>query len=323
MHIKKVNIEEYKDIFEKLQKRIQLKIFNTPEWLSIYDNRLNINVIYNKDNQPIGVFNTYNTKKGIFSHLNNPPFSPHCSLVFENVANNLAKQNSFYKKIFSLVEECLSNQKKTITTLCFPSEYHDFLPFFWNGYKVSPNLTYCLSLSDSIEVLHKNLAPERRNDIKKAEKDGLISVKTDDYSIIKKMVECTYVRKDKKINSQIVDSILSKYANDQNSYCYITFQNSRPIAGAFIVHYNGIAYYLLGGYDANHRHQGAGALSVWNAIQQAKELRLKTFDFEGSILPEVEKFFRAFGGYSVPYQSINKASIPIEIMLKFVKRNIF
>jgi len=323
VHIKKVNIEEYKSIFEKLQKRLQPKIFNSPEWLSIYDSRLNINVIFNKDNHPIGVFNTYSTKKGFFSHLNTPPFSPDCSLVFENVANNLAKQNSFYKKIFSLLEEYLSSQKASITTLCFPDEFHDFLPFYWNGYKISPLLTYHLNLNESADTIHKNLASERRNDIKKAEKDGLVSIKTDDYSIIKKMVEFTYARKDKKVNTQIVDGILKKFATPQNSYCFITFQDETPIAGAFVVYHKDIAYYLLGGYDPNHRHQGAGALSVWNALLHAKELGLKTFDFEGSVLPEVEKFFRAFGGYSVPYLSINKASLPVEIMLKFVKRNIF
>ena len=245
MYIKKVDIAEYDNIFEKLQKRIKLKVFNTPEWLAIYDNRLNINVIFNKDNQPIGVFNTYNTKTGFFSHLNNPPFSPHSSLVFENIANNLAKQNSFYKKVFSLIENYLSSQKKVITTLCFPSDYHDFLPFFWNGYKISPLLTYRLSLVDGIDEIHKNLASERRNDIKKAEKDGLTSVKTNDYSIIKKMVEFTYERKDKKINSQIVDGILNKYANKENSFCYITYQENKQIAGAFIIHYNDNAYYLL------------------------------------------------------------------------------
>ncbi len=323
MEIKQVDIAEYNSIFEKLQKRIKLKVFNTPEWLSIYDSRLDINVIFNKDNQPIGVFNTYNTKTGIFSHLNNPPFSPHCSLIFENIANNLAKQNSFYKKVFSLIENYLSSQKKVITTICFPSDYHDFLPFFWNSYKVSPLITYHLNLQDSVDTIYKNFASERRNDIKKAEKDRLKSVKTDNYSIIKKMVEFTYERKDKKMNAQIIDAIINKYANKENSFCYITYQENKPIAGAFIIYYNNIAYYLLGGYDPNHRHQGAGALSVWNAIQHAKELGLKTFDFEGSILPEVEKFFRAFGGYSVPYQSINKASLPVEIMLKFVKRNIF
>jgi len=45
-------------------------------------------------------------------------------------------------------------------------------PFFWEGFKVVPNYTYHIDLSQSIEEIQKAYATERRNDIKKALKDG-------------------------------------------------------------------------------------------------------------------------------------------------------
>jgi len=64
-------------------------------------------------------------------------------------------------------------------------------------------------------------------------------------------------------------------------------------------------------------------MAIVEAIKHSKELGISKFDFEGSMLPEVEKYFRGFGGNLVPYYSINKAKLPIEIALKFVKRTHF
>jgi hypothetical protein len=62
---------------------------------------------------------------------------------------------------------------------------------------------------------------------------------------------------------------------------------------------------------------------MYNSIEYAKQIKMPVFDFEGSMLPEVEKYFRDFGGVLTPYYTINKANRIIEIILKFIKPNIF
>ena len=65
------------------------------------------------------------------------------------------------------------------------------------------------------------------------------------------------------------------------------------------------AYYLLGGYDQSAKSNNAVALAMWRAIQfTATDLKLPEFDFEGSAIPAVERFFRKFGGTLTPYHSI-------------------
>ena len=54
-----------------------------------------------------------------------------------------------------------------------------------------------------------------------------------------------------------------------------------------------------------------------------KKMGLKIFDFEGSMIPEVESYFRSFGPKMLPYYTINKAKMPFEIILKFIKREKF
>jgi len=41
------------------------------------------------------------------------------------------------------------------------------------------------------------------------------------------------------------------------------------------------------------------------------------------MIPQIKKYFRGFGGKLTPYYRINKAKLPIEILLKFFKREVF
>ena len=66
-------------------------------------------------------------------------------------------------------------------------------------------------------------------------------------------------------------------------------------AGAYVIHDSRYSYYLLGGSDAELRGSGAMSAVIWAAIEDAARRRTG-FDFEGSMLPGVERFFRAFGG---------------------------
>ena len=62
---------------------------------------------------------------------------------------------------------------------------------------------------------------------------------------------------------------------------------------------------------------------MWEAIKFAKKLGIKYFDFEGSMVPQIERYFRGFGGKLTPYYRINKAKLPLEILLKFYRRELF
>jgi hypothetical protein len=64
-------------------------------------------------------------------------------------------------------------------------------------------------------------------------------------------------------------------------------------------------------------------MAMWAAIKFAKDLGLRSFDFEGSISPDIEKYFRGFGGTLTPYYQINKAKLPLEFILKLYKREYF
>jgi hypothetical protein len=167
------------------------------------------------------------------------------------------------------------------------------------------------------------MSAEKRNDISKATRDGLTTKLIDDYSIVKSLVLKTFSRQEMVANEYYLNKILFEFANKDNSFAFAAFRENIPIAVSFCICDGSTAYYLLGGYDDKNKHHGAGAFAVWEAIKHAQRLGLKQFDFEGSMVPQIEKYFRGFGGRLTPYYRINKAKLPVEILLKFFKRELF
>lgn len=321
MEIRKIDITTIE--YQKLISEIG-SVFNSLEWLSSYVKDVVTYGIYDKGGKLIGCFNLAFDKKMGVRWIKTPPFSPTIGLAFKNPSSNSAKKNSFAKSIYKLLASFLSDFKGALCTICLGEEHKDMQPFIWANFKVIPNYTYHLSLKEKSESnLTQTFSPERRNDIKKAIKDGIVCKETTDMSFIKKMVEYTYDRKHKTLQVDALNNMLSRFGKDGKCYSLVSFMNDEPLAATFVGYDKKTAFYLLGGYNPNKKHQGAGALAVLKSIEKAIELGVDTFDFEGSMLPEVEKYFRGFGGDMVGYASINKAPIPLEIALKFIDRSRF
>jgi lipid II:glycine glycyltransferase (peptidoglycan interpeptide bridge formation enzyme) len=64
------------------------------------------------------------------------------------------------------------------------------------------------------------------------------------------------------------------------------------------------SYYLLGGTNYEYKNNGAMAGLQWNAIKYAKANGLVTYDFEGSMVPGIHKFFNSFGTIVKEYPRI-------------------
>src|SRR5262249_38128200 len=78
-------------------------------------------------------------------------------------------------------------------------------------------------------------------------------------------------------------------------------------AGIYIVWDESSAYYLLGGADPRFRTSGAHSLLMWEAIRFASTVS-RSFDFEGSMVEPIERFFRSFGARQVPYFHVTRMS---------------
>lgn len=309
--------------FEALQQRCG-GLFAQSNWQSIYGKSLELYGIFNKDNKLIGGFHLYKTVQGkVLRHYKNPPFTPHIGLFYEKNASNKANALTEQKNITQALADFFNQLPFQIFTIALAPEFTDVQHFIWKKFKVIPNYTYQLDLTQAEELLYKNLASDKRNSINKAQKDGVAVSLYQQKEAVEQMVKNTYLRKEKSLNEPVLNRLLSDYANEKNSFSFLAKVDNKDTALSFCLHDTTTAYYLLGGYNSSNKHQGAGVLALWNCILHAKKIGLKTFDFEGSMIPQVEKYFRGFGADLIPYFTINKANIALESGLKFLKRETF
>lgn len=318
MILKEININEYSSL--ALQN---IGVFGSKEWLSIYDNITCIGIFANEA-QMIGGFYYLKTKKYGFDFIKLPPYSPHCGLFFLNESKNQSSKNNATKEIMGEVCQYISNQKASLCVLAFPSQIVDLQAFFWEKYKVVPNYTYRIDLSKTIEEIKTHFDSKNRNKINKASKENVVveeNVLNSEqlYQFFNSSLNTTGAN----VYGSELKNIFAKFSNPTNSFTLTAKHNNDVIGNVLCVYDTVNCYYLLGGVYKNSGVPGVNNLLVQKSIEKAQLLGCKTFDFEGSMLKGVEIFFRNFGGKMEPYYTVNKASLPLEILLKFKKRELF
>ena len=299
-------------------------VFGSKRWLSIYGNKLTLVGIYKDEHQLIGGFYFLKIKKYGFNFLKLPPYTPHCSLFFKSESKNNSSINNFSKEIMEDVCSYISLQKSALTVLAFPSSIIDLQPFVWDKYKVIPNYTYHINLNQSIEDIKSHFDSKNRNVINKAVKEGVVvSENTLNNEELFSFFSDSLNATNANVYSHELKNIFIKFADPSNSFSLTAKKDQEVLGNVFCAYDKNTCYYLLGGVNKKSGIQGVNNLLIQQSIEKAKELGCKTFDFEGSMLKGVEKFFRSFGPDLVPYYTVNKASLPLEILLKFKKRELF
>jgi hypothetical protein len=199
---------------------------------------------------------------------------------------------------------------------CFPPGVLGVLPFVWAGYRAQVRYTYRLDNLTSEAELWDGLCGNVRRNIRKAQKLG-VSVRTElDLDRFHRVLAKTFERQgirppDRALLGRIETACAARGAR---AMLVAGDDADRLHAVAYVVWDRCCAYYLLGGADPRLRVSGAQSLLLWEAIRRAREVT-RVFDFEGSILPPVERFFRHFGGRQTPYLDVIRATRPAQAAL--------
>lgn len=190
----------------------------------------------------------------------------------------------------------------------------NWLPFYWRGYSQTLRYTYALPDLSNIDAIWKNAQANIRTDIRKAENRFSLRVRDDlplqDFIRLNKL---TFSRQkmDLSYSEEYVKRLDDACVERQARKIFIAEdQDGNQHAGVYIVWDKNSAYYLMGGGDPELRNSGATSLCLWEAIKFAATVTNR-FDFEGSMIEPVERFFRAFGAIQTPYFTVHKTRSPV------------
>jgi len=188
----------------------------------------------------------------------------------------------------------------------FAPEIANWLPFYWRGFHQTTRYTYRLSDLSDVQALWSGFQAKAKTDIRKAEKQGIAVERTSDIDAFLDVNELTFLRQGMQLpyTRTYVKRLFA--ACEQNNAGAIFLARGKDgwvHAGILLVWNQHCAYYLMGGGDPELRSSGATSLAMWEAIQFAASVS-QIFDFEGSMIESVERFFRGFGAVQTPYFSL-------------------
>ena len=190
--------------------------------------------------------------------------------------------------------------------------FSDWLPFYWRGYHQTTRYTYILPDIRNISDVEKNRSYDIRQNIHKARTKYQIEIKTNiPVNLFLKIYAKTFERQGEKAYQPTIlrRLIETAYSRNQGNTWGAFDRSGQLHAAVFVVWQENCAYYIAGGSDSTGRKSGAHLLVLSEAIRAVSGISA-SFDFEGSMIPGVERVFRSFGAIQKPYFTISKGNRP-------------
>jgi hypothetical protein len=312
--MKVIPIESHqKEMFHRMNPS---GLFTSEDWCNLFPESLIRFLIVDDHENPVGGFIAYEGGKNKLRTLITPPFTPHIGLFAIDKKNNPVKKNSFRKDIIESIATFLKNSSYVYYKLDFAPQWVDMQPMLWQHIETNVRYTYRIDLKQTVEDINSNLDVARRNKINKAGRDGFIATHQPDAELAYRMIAPSLKSKGISTHDQILRGILNLAAKDERChYSFGEFEDKKHGVTISIGDHD-VCYNLLSAVDRSVPNTHSGTMSLYHAILHAREKGFRIFDFEGSGVPEIEDYFRSFGGALVPYFSVCGGRKPWPWLLK-------
>lgn len=200
----------------------------------------------------------------------------------------------------------------------WPTAQTNWLPFYWEGFQQTTRYTYRINDLTDIDRVWSQFSKPKRRDIRRAQRpDFGITFDTDPQAQdFLDLTWGTFARQNMQppYSRNFTTRILQAAHDRGQARIFIARdKNGNAHAGALAVWDHETLYYLIGGSDPKFRSSQAGSLCIWEIIRLAASRGL-AFDFEGSMLEPIERYFRGFGPERVPYHTISRVG-PLSLSL--------
>lgn len=308
--------------FDRLAKA-RGTVFDTVAWTALFGDQLRRYGIYDAGGRLRGGFFLYQEKRFGLRIMRDPQFTGSCGPFFETLACNPVRALEEQREVLECMADRIERERPAAVSVSLPRGLADALPFYWRSFKVISLYKYVIDLEMTIDQIVAGMERNCRNDIANARKNQVEVVQSEDFSCARDLARATFDRQKKRVDLTKFDQILSSFAKTDNSYLMVARRDDTVIAFFLVVHDRTTAYGILSGYDSCSKQRGAAAAVLFEAIRHAKTIGLRAFDTQGSVIPGIEQFLRGFGGRLTPYLRVNKAWLPLEMILKLRFRQLF
>jgi lipid II:glycine glycyltransferase (peptidoglycan interpeptide bridge formation enzyme) len=316
------NKEKYRE-FCQIEKDIP--IFSKDWWLDAVCGEYHWEVILIEKGGNIVASMPYMIKKELlFTLITMPPLTQTLGPYIKYPkGQKYYKKLSWEKEIMTLMIQKLP--KFDSFNQAFYPKITNWLPFYWQGFQQSTRYTYRIK-NIPLNDLERSFETDIRRRNKKAKQFKVEVFEGEDIQKFYELNIKTFNRKGIKIPYSL-EFISNLYAVcKEHDACKMYFAKDIEndiIAVNFLVYDANTVYYLMGGMQENKKELGGMDMIQIESIKFAMKNN-KTFDFEGSMIESIEKYFRSFGAIQKPYFQIYKTNSNLwklkHILMKVIKK---
>ena len=230
-----------------------------------------------------------------------------------------------------VIENSRGHKKEITATLANQIPNFDLLDLFflpdtnpedfnWKGLNQSKRHTYRIQDLSDTEKIFSEFNSSTRQQIRKAQKKITVS-ESEDIELLYKMISLTFKRQSKKTPYTLFYVKKINGACVKQDCCKILIAKDKAgkiHSACFIAWDKNTTYYVMGGSDPQYKNSASYSLLIYEAIKEASK-HSSAFDFCGSSIPSIERFFKGFGAEQVPYfhlKKINSKALKLFLKLK-------
>lgn len=225
--------------------------------------------------------------------------------------------------------KCLSQQKEIMTALInklpdydyFCQDFHysitNWLPFYWKGFEQTTLYTYVIEDLRNLEQIFDNFSRAKKKNIKRAEKALKVHFDLSAREFYQNH-KITLQKQGLKISYSfnLFERLYhAVYKHKSGKTIYAVDEKNNLHSALFVVWDKDSAYNLISTIDPDFRISGSASLLIREILIYLLG-KTRQFDFEGSMIENVETSFRQFGATQKPYFRISRInSCRLKILL--------
>lgn len=175
-------------------------------------------------------------------------------------------------------------------------------------FDVQTKQTFIMPLHEEVDDIFNRLHEDYRRNVRRADKELTITNEPEMLQQLWGYQKATLDRKQVRtlFTQTQIQGMLNACLEHDSAAVWVARRNDEIQAIVWQVWDEHTAYYLMGSNNPQTRDNRAMTALLWHAIKHAKLTGKSGFDFEGSMDPGVEKFFRNFGGKRQLYLVLRK-----------------
>ena len=280
-------------------ERLTWSLFEEPYWLEAVAPNQWSTVEVAENGVVVGRLPFRLRRQSGLTRIGAPPLTPWLGPWIRSRGGKYLNELSLqHQTLVALIEQLPKADE--IRIACAP-EFTNLMAMYWHGYDLKLRYTYRLALDSGVDCLWQGLRENIRRETRKAEKQLVVSTESS-LSEFFGVVEKTFARQNQSRRELLpvlerIDDVMGK--RGQRCFYFARDAAERLHAAIYVVFDDRCSFYLMGGGDPELRSSGAHSLLMWHAIKDGVG-RSTVFDFEGSMIEPIEKFFRAFNARQTP-----------------------